>query len=263
MENVGSIPEAKQAGINRIVEQIRQLSHETEQKLHPVNQHHLHSNDNLASNIAQLPELAKGLPELEPDNVRVGFIVGTGAVFSMLPEIPVDVVLIVDYDKDVGIWIQRSIETLNRSTSPDEYEATMYSNDEDLISGLNAEKFRLEVEPFEESTSFHFLTREDKFIAAKKALGLKRIVFVPLDLTDPDMVEQLADILHNNNGVITFANLTNAHEHIARLHKINEYVQNLQKLPFQDTTIIFASRQAPVEETIAPMEGLRRYLATV
>lgn len=74
------------------------------------------------------------------DRIRVGLVVGNGAILSSLPDIPADTVIISDYNPFIHEWTQFTANALNQTNSPDEYRKLTYSDQNPLYQELRAQR---------------------------------------------------------------------------------------------------------------------------
>lgn len=77
---------------------------------------HIHKNDEgLGYIIEQIHDY-----DVETDKLRVGIVVGNGAILSVLPDVPADVLIISDYNPFIHEWTRFTLQALIQSQSAEE-----------------------------------------------------------------------------------------------------------------------------------------------
>lgn len=150
----------------------------------------------------------------------VGLFVGSGGVPSLLPELPINIPLVVDKNKAVlelsellsGLIVEEASPeaVLSKIRSAEIREKYPIINDIvsefgnlDLIDGFLKKEGR-------QYGQFHW-TNPQRFLAAQAALKERPLVHIAADITSPDFATALTEVSRKNGQPITFANFTNLH----------------------------------------------------
>lgn len=253
-----SSPEQQPSKKDQIAKIIDGLSREfPPQPLLTTGEVNRHTNDtNLEvvwRNVSQLlPEVSRR----HDDHIRVGLLVGSGGVPSILPELLLntDVLLFTDYDQRALEWVKFTLEQLEKRKNIDGYESKVYSSKNPLLQSTGAN--RGAVSYIDEATSlgeFHLLDSEERYNQVRSALlGAKvqgkQFGFVPLDLRDVEQGKKLKGVLGDNADIV-YANVTNVAFHVIT-NAINTagafslenathgYRDTLSALPFDQDAVI-------------------------
>lgn len=210
---------------------------------------HVHKNDEGYGHI--LREISDS--DVESEKTRVGIVVGNGAILSSLPEIPADVIIMIDYNPFIHRWTQFTQRVLAGSSSIDAYKEKVYGQQNPLYSESYKEGLEREMADLGEK---HFLSSEDRFQKCKDTLARKKLLMGTLDLRNVDALRSLAEALTKDNSEITFANFTNVWEHAG-----NSMEQAVSNLPFHPEARILFSSRAYTERFFPKMMGVCRGLS--
>jgi hypothetical protein len=112
--------------ITRVLEQLQAA----ELKRNP--NEHVHKNDEEYGYIIGQVHDA----DIKTDKLRVGLVVGNGAILSSLPDVPADIVVISDYNPFIHEWTQFTAQALEQSGSIEKYKRRVYSEANPLYGEL-------------------------------------------------------------------------------------------------------------------------------
>lgn len=227
----------------------------------------------------------KGLPEsyayaLEALSIASNtsgwmLIVGTGGVFSMLPEIEnagINNILFIDNDSRIPKWISHQAQTIPSSLwenykPPDNASDIFGNGDINKYNIHNAGCFPNNIEHVSEVYSYdpemerfgkkHLLDSEERFLEIKASLGNMRLYPVHGDLEDEVFMKNIGDLLRRHNVVVDLANLTNVYDHVDRLD------QTIAHLPFDDQSVFMWSMGTGIPLCQEPQIGLSNHLDDV
>lgn len=182
------------------------------------------------------------------DLVNIGIVIGNSHILSLLPDFPIEVFLLLDIDPRVHLFILKIKELILKTDDNVSFE-TMRSNLIEAIKLLQNEIEFLSRSISEDSVSNllksertklgdkHFLSSPERFAQCKKALQIKELLPIKVDMFDIKLVEELGNLLKKSGCQITFMNLTN----IADYDRNYSLLKNLEYLPFTPTTVFIAT----------------------
>lgn len=198
-----------------------------------------------------------GLAEVAPKVIEtfdgsipegIGIIIGTGGITSWLPDLAIEVPVIIDTDTALIDMQKITIDSITSSDSPQEAidkirapenveespVADIFLRYDDF--GVNGVDTGLESE-IQQFGEFHW-TNPKRFPLAKQALTERPPVFINGDLTNPDLAAAISDISERFDQPVNFANLTNVH---AWLERNMDFLYNFSLRP--DTPVLFSSNE--------------------
>ncbi len=217
---------------------------------------HVHKNDEgLGLTIGDVSD-----GEVSTNKVRVGLVVGNGAILSSLPDVPADVLIITDYNPFIHEWTQFTANALYKANSPEEYRSIVYSTKNPLYNELVKEGLHPEdglADEMRDLGERHFLASTQRFRLCKSAIQRKQLLNHTVNLTDQRALQELAQVLSESNAEITFANFTNVWEHAG-----NGLESALPILPFNNQAVILHSSRAYTDRDNPKMMGICRGLRT-
>ncbi len=223
------------------LQQSKSLEHELQSELdlrfpgrdniaHPSS--YIHTNDpNYKKSLAAAKAYLQSSGDAFP---RVGLVVGTGGLFSAMPELPIDIWFVVDKNDFVIEWMKRAKRVLRNSTTLEEYTREIYHNEEFYqIRHLSPKVAQISLKWERESLGeFHFTFNEDRFRKAREALLRTVVVESSVDLASLSPISALAEVFRKRRWNIPFANLTNVYEHSPLVSA------TLQLLPFKEQAFL-------------------------
>lgn len=195
----------------------------------------------------------------------IGLVVGTGGIFSLLPSLDLDGVIMVDKNPSVLRFSRFLADTIREAQTPLEVEQAVASftetdyftqwmqnrtfsiSDRDFSSRRH---FAIYLERTLRSEKRYFAdvhwSNSDRFKKAQETLQRTPIIFTNADLNNPTFTGSVADILGTYNAPLSYLNLTNAHVHPWRVS-----LEALDLLPITDqTTIQYSDFYDPTGGTI-------------
>lgn len=192
--------------------------------------------------------------DIKSDKLRVGLIVGNGAILSSLPDVPADVVIMSDYNPFIHEWTLFTAHALEQSESIGDFRRRVYSEENPLYSELLKqgvkpdEGLQREIKDLGQK---HFLSSEKRFQECKEAVRKKQLLMAAVDLRDQTYLTKLAYSMKEQNAEVTFANLTNVWEHAG-----NGLADALPRLPFHSQAVILHSSRAYTDRFYPKMMGI-------
>lgn len=170
--------------------------------------------------------------------LRLGVVVGAGALLSILPEVDTDAWIVLDNNKFVLDWSDLTVSSLKTEADTLAYISRVYRSP----LALEAQKANiipnlwLEIEK-NALKSYHFLNSEPKYNQVKENLFKTQVLFCLGDLSSKEYMEELSRVITENEGEIAYANLTDILEFAPLV------AETIDKLPFrQDAVISWATR---------------------
>ncbi|WP_131783851.1 hypothetical protein [Legionella gresilensis] len=152
-----------------------------------------------------------------PDTLKkaIGLIVGNGYILSLLPDLAVDDIILIDIEPAVHHFILFVKDLILNTEAKDFVQARA-----DIITKINhyCEKIKSFKLLSEEDTlaseikalgDKHFLANEERFNQCKKALQEKDLLPIKLNILDYKAVNKLAELIKEQEAVISFINITN------------------------------------------------------
>lgn len=237
----------RQTGIEAIE---RVLEHPQTMGLKRDPNEHIHKNDEgLGYIIEQIHNY-----DVETDKLRVGIVVGNGAILSVLPDVPADVLIIIDYNPFILEWTGFTLQALIQSQSPKEYKQRVYSETNPLYAELVKKGLKPDdglQRELQDLGAKHFLSSESRFQECREAARRKKLLMARVDLRDRDYLRQLGDVIREQNGEVTFANFTNVWEHAG-----SGLADSLQELQFSPQATILHSSRAYTDRLYPRMMGV-------
>ena len=165
----------------------------------------------------------------------VGVVIGNGYINSILPELPVDGVVMLDNFAAVHSYQRMSGGALLRSETPDEYrwrtdhgrtpftEEIMQREKRDKLVRIN--RFHYEQTPYgypvdrwlqDEADVLgdrHFLSSQERYKACRKAYRRAPVAYSNTDVFDVAAMQEVGDAIRETGGEVAFINMTNVHEY--------------------------------------------------
>lgn len=182
------------------------------------------------------------------DKLRVGLIVGNGSILSLLKDIPVDVIIMVDKNQFIHEWTDFTKTALAESVSVQEYSKKVYGNENPLLKELDNKRTELTrkylTRGINDLGDMHLLHSQNRFEICKEELKEKEILGAYVDLARRDVTNNFAKILKRHNAEITFLNFTN----LCDWYSPNTFDDSIAVLPFcKEPIIIYSSIAENVE----------------
>jgi len=240
---------------NRIGELAKILAPEGQVELKRNPNEHVHKNDaGYGHIIGQIHD-----SDIKSDKLRVGLIVGNGAILSSLPDVPTDIVIMSDYNPFIHEWTRFTAEALEQSESIEDFRRRVYSEENPLYSELLKQGAKPDEglqREMQDLGQKHFLSSEKRFQECKEAVGKKQLLMAAVDLRDQTYLARLAEGMKEQNAEVTFANLTNVWEHAG-----NGLADALPRLPFHPQAVILQSSRAYTDRFYPKMMGVCRGLS--
>jgi len=202
------------------------------------------SNDKGMSEI--IPSLREAFDKVSPG---VGLVIGSGGIFSLLPEMkPIKAVIVVDNDKLVlefnkflskQILSGEGVREIFIAILHSMYSSKDWLNHRPPVEDLLSEREKYGV--------FHW-TNENRLEEVRSALRNIPLVFVAADLRHKSFVAELKRTIFNQSGLgISFANFTNVHEWVLGTpfngNPFDYTMDYLSVLPWFPNTPILYSKQ--------------------
>ncbi len=194
---------------------------------------YLHKDDHNFGNLMDTIQIKLKEQQKKTGSIRLGIVVGTGALLSIAPEIDIDAWLVLDYNAFVLEWSRQTITALRHSQTRSFYEQWVYQNPhaaETKAKGIDPNEW-LEIEK-QALGKFHFLNSDNRFLRAKHKLTSTPVLFSQGDLSNREYMEELAQILRSHNTEIAFANLTDILEFAPLIGDV------IELLPFKEDAVI-------------------------
>lgn len=175
---------------------------------------------------------------------NIGLVVGNGYILSLLPDLPVNDVILADIEPAVhhfifyvkNLIINCNEENFEKKRALIQSEINQYIAEVKKYKLLNDEEsLATEIESLGEK---HFLYSEERFNICKKALLEKELLPIKLDLLDYHAVNKFAKLLIAEKLKISFINITN----VADYDRFRILPSNLMCLPLaSDFAVISTS----------------------
>ena len=201
----------------------------------------------LISNDEGFKEIIPGIKETIGDKEGgVGLFIGSGGAISLLPDLPIDISLIVDKNPAV-LELNQLIASLIQEEESPESVIDKLRNPEtaQILEDINQVPGNLDLmmayithgEP-NQFGEYHW-TNPNRFNQVKKALREKPMIFVVADVTDDGFAEGLTATLTRYQEYIRFANFTNVHSWIR-----DRPMDFIRKWPLDtNATIVYSSNE--------------------
>lgn len=195
----------------------------------------------------------------------IGLVVGTGGIFSLLPSLDLEGVIMIDKNPSVLRFSKFLADAVMQAQTPLEVEeaVTSFTETDYFTQWMQNRTFSISTRNV--SSRRHFATylegtlasekryfedahwsNPDRFRQAQEALLRTPIIFINVDLNDPTFTGSIADILGTYNSPLSYLNLTNAHAYPWRVS-----LEALDLLPITDqTTIQYSDFYDPTGKTI-------------
>jgi len=199
-------------------------------------------------------------PQPAESKTAIGLIVGNGYIESILPELPVDAVTLVDNEPDVHAWQRFSGRLLLQSDGVVSYrkgvqaDASAFGQDLNRIAEKNSwariNRYHYEQKPWDYPVpilqninlhsidGYHFLADEDRFKRCQEAYARTPLTYATADISDSEKMGRIGQSIREANGEITYMNLTNVVEYIISEKRWEGYQQALGALPLHDNVFI-------------------------
>lgn len=191
-----------------------------------------------------IPSLRKKFKSKERSGI--GFFIGSGGALSLLPELPINIPLVVDSNKAV---LELS-ELLSRLIAEEESPKAVltkiksieirgrYSIINDIMSKYgNLDRIDGFLKKEGRQYGVYHWTDPQRFFIAQTALRERPLVHVAADITNSEFATAFAEISRKSGQLITFANLTNIHSWLKPQNM--GFLRNF--LIATDAPIVFAS----------------------
>ena len=195
----------------------------------------------------------------------IGLIIGTGGIFSLLPSLDLEGVIMVDKNPSVLRFSRFLADTIREAQTPLEVEeaVTSFTETDYFTQWMQNRTFSIATRDV--SSRRHFAiylertldsekryfadvhwSNPDRFREAQETLQHTPIIFINADLNDSTFTGSVADILGTYNAPLSYVNLTNAHVHPWKVS-----LEALDMLPITDqTTIQYSDYYDPTGKTI-------------
>jgi hypothetical protein len=203
----------------------------------------------LISNDEGYQNIASRLNEqLRPKKGGIGIFIGSGGLFSMLPDLPITTALVID--KNVAALEVKKIETdaIIESDSPEKAlqrligsesrkQHIIFSEVDKLFEGVDLTTGFIKKEA-QQYGEYHW-SHSSRFNQVKDALREKTIIPIVANITNPHFGTSLNEIADRYNEKIIFSNFTNVHTWIKYIP-----MDFIRKWPFaSDAAILYASHK--------------------
>lgn len=219
--------------------------HTTSMSEHLTPPDYAFSNDELANYYAAL-KVRTVSPDFKTASNRVAILIGEGALAAALGAgmLPEEIIIMLDINKKHGAYMQRYIDALRTSSSPQEWRNTVLgehaqANDQPNTSATTL--LESQIHEWQASGYTHALTDQKAYMRAQSEARKKTIITWSGDVTSQDHMILLGEALKSHNAHITFLSLSNVMPTNDTLHTAAAFVQPLQHLPFTSSTPILTS----------------------
>ena len=194
-------------GLKHNLDGIRSRGHVSRQ---PVP--YLHKDDHNFGNLMDTIQL-KLKEQRKTGAMRLGIVVGTGAMLSIAPDIDVDTWLVLDNNNFVLEWSEQTVQAIRQQPNRREYTNQVYSG----VLAQEAKSNRIDPNEWLEIEKqalgrLHFLNSDSRFTQAKQQLTKTPVLFCQGNLSSREYMEELTSVLRSHNAEIAFANLTDVLE---------------------------------------------------
>lgn len=199
----------------------------------------------------------EGLPKPDAKH-SVGLVIGGGYLLSMLPELPVDIVVMNDRDPFATAWQRAKMDIMKDAETPNEFMERVLDQSTPIAQAILTYEQRIRLHRVEycewvqypyrfpvdtwmqaeqdQARGWHFLSSPERYAQCREELLRKPIVFASMDLADLDKMGAMSEALRAVDTQITFANLTNASEH--NPYPRDSYDNGLRRLPFHPEAFV-------------------------
>lgn len=167
----------------------------------------------------------------------IGVFVGAGGLLSLLPDLPVDVVVMIDLDPSVLKFNETLAKLITKSSTPETVLHQLSLNEMPVRYRASSQL----LDEADEYGEFHW-THPSRFPQVQHALRKKPIVYITADITNEGFGADFKCIAHTFNERIRFANLTNVHSYITP-----GTMDFLRSWVFEDDPTILYSSKKEVE----------------
>ncbi len=235
--------------VNELLTQLGGLSEKTRRNKDPYG--HLFCNE--AGLSLSVPLLERRRQEAQGG---IGLVIGTGGIFSLLPSLGLDGVIMVDINPAVLEFSQHVGEAIKNTQTPWQAEGVIFDYDSpgNFPAQMNIKNRELYVHSFFETKftdevrnfgKYHWRNL-GRFPLAKKKTEETPIVYVTADVTNPLFGQRLGNALSHFGQTLSYVNFSNIHH----FPKSLDFVDNL---PVQEsTTIQFSSFEGVAIEMDCP-----------
>lgn len=178
----------------------------------------------------------------------IGIFIGSGGLLSLLPDLPIDIALLLDKNPAV-LEINEVIATLiEGSASPDEVLQRLASPDfraqNQVLKDIDEFYGKIDIatafirKEAREYGEYHW-SNPTRFMQVKEALRRKPVAYVATDITSRDFGTALSTIAQHYGERIPFANFTNVHSWIKPTG-----MDFIRSWPFQtEATVLYSSHR--------------------
>lgn len=171
-------------------------------------------------------------PEL---SLAVGLIVGNGYLHSMLPELPVDIVVGIDESAAHAEWLRYKHQTLTQARTARSFLKELQPGRAEICDAIlereqkanlvRINRYHYEQAPYEypvnrwfdeeseETGQYHFLANHSRYKTARHAAQETPLVTAEIEVFNPADMKRLTGALANIGAQVTFANFTNVWEY--------------------------------------------------
>lgn len=178
----------------------------------------------------------------------IGVVIGSGGFLSLLPELPVDTVLMLDVNPAVLEFNEVVARLVESSASPDEVFQRLANPDfrvqnqilkdiDEIYRYIDMVKGFLKKESREHG-EYHW-THPSRFNLVKESLRRKPVAYVAANITSPEFGTALNSVATRYGEKIPFVNFTNVHAWIKP--KTMDFIR---KWPFEaDAAVLYSSHK--------------------
>lgn len=197
-----------------------------------------------------IPEIVKDLEAQTDPDLKVGFVIGSGGIFSLGPLLPqIDLWIVFDKSPKTIDMIRRYSGVVSNAEDPqqlikvaDNYGGTRTLNDER-----------------KSYDNYHYLFNPDSLEKTKQFLASKKAVFLNADLRDKDIMAKMRIALNSHQAKIAFANFTNVMEWMPGFYEGTSQVllgNSVASLPFSKDCVFLYSVSAGRIGRSPPMSNI-------
>lgn len=149
-----------------------------------------------------------------------GLVIGSGSLFSLLPELQLDKVFVVDANSAVLDFSQFIGNLILKNNTPDQVvralttDADKYPLLQEVKNSGVSMRYLSNFQLQEEAINFgrfHW-TNKNRFTTVQSVLQTTEINYLQANITPPFFVPVLRELLGKDNQEITYLNLSNVHE---------------------------------------------------
>lgn len=167
----------------------------------------------------------------------IGVFVGSGGLFSLLPDLPLDVAVLVDIDPSILKFHRMLEQKILESGSPEEVKSWLASEE-------IAREYPVINQLLDEADKFGELhwTNPARFQKVQNALRKRHVVYIAADVVNEEFGQALTHVADTYDEKIRFANFTNVHSYVS-----SGAMGILSTWPFDKNAAIIYSSKKDVE----------------